>query len=188
MKKILASLLLLSVAVGYADGQTALTGNKFADNWAIGVNAGGTTPLTHHSFFKNMRPVVGVHVDKYLTPTFGLSLEAMGSFNTTGSKTAFDASNVSLLGLVNLGNLFAGYNGAPRLFEVEAVAGIGWLHYYVNSGMGEDRNSMSCKLGLNFNFNLGESKAWTLAVKPALVYDMNAMGTEAVRFHANRAA
>ena len=118
MKKILASLLLLSVAVGYADGQTALTGNKFADNWAIGVNAGGTTPLMHHSFFKNMRPVVGVHVDKYLTPTFGLSLEAMGSFNTTGSKTAFDASNVSLLGLVNLGNLFAGYNGAPRLFEV----------------------------------------------------------------------
>lgn len=88
MKKILASLLLLSVAVGYADGQTALTGNKFADNWAIGVNAGGTTPLTHHSFFKNMRPVVGVHVDKYLTPAFGLSLEAMGSFNTTGSKTA----------------------------------------------------------------------------------------------------
>ena len=172
MKKILASLLLLSVAVGYADGQTALTGNKFADNWAIGVNAGGTTPLTHHSFFKNMRPVVGVHVDKYLTPAFGLSLEAMGSFNTTGSKTAFDASNVSLLGLVNLGNLFAGYNGAPRLFEVEAVAGIGWLHYYVNSGMGEDRNSMSSKLGLNFNFNLGESKAWTLAVKPALVYDI----------------
>lgn len=54
--------------------------------------------------------------------------------------------------------------------------------------MGEDRNSMSSKLGLNFNFNLGESKAWTLAVKPALVYDMNAMGTEAVRFHANRAA
>ena len=81
MKKILASLLLLSVAVGYADGQTALTGNKFADNWAIGVNAGGTTPLTHHSFFKNMRPVVGVHVDKYLTPTFGLSLEAMVSIS-----------------------------------------------------------------------------------------------------------
>ena len=32
-----------------------------------------------------------------------------------------------------------------------------------------DRNSMSSKLGLNFNFTLGESKAWTLAVKPALV-------------------
>lgn len=188
MKKIFVSLLLLGVGFCHVNGQMALTGNKFADNWSVGVNAGGTTPLTHHSFFKNMRPVVGMHIDKYLTPTFGLSLEAMGSFNTTESKTAFDASNISLLGLVNLNNLFAGYNGAPRLFEVEAVAGIGWLHYYVNSGMGEDRNGMSSKLGMNFNFNLGESKAWTLAVKPALVYDMNAMGTEPVYFHSNRAS
>ena len=31
------------------------------------------------------------------------------------------------------------------------------------------------------------SKAWTLALKPALVYDMNAMGSEAVRFHSGRA-
>lgn len=105
-----------------------------------------------------MRPVVGIHIDKYLTPTFGLSLEAMGSFNTTQSKTAFDGSNVSLLGLVNLNNLLAGYHGVPRSFEIEAVAGIGWLHYYVNSGMGEDQNGMSTKLGLNFNFNLGKAR------------------------------
>ena len=55
----------------------------------------------------------------------------MGYINTTQSKTAFDASDVSLLGKVNLMNLFAGYKGVPRLFEVEAVAGAGWLHYYV---------------------------------------------------------
>ena len=186
MKKIFVSLLLSSIAICHVNGQMALTGNKFADNWSVGINAGGTTPLVHHSFFKNMRPVVGIHIDKYLTPTFGLSLEAMGSFNTTQSKTAFDGSNVSLLGLVNLNNLLAGYNGVPRSFEIEAVAGIGWLHYYVNSGMGEDQNGMSTKLGLNFNFNLGESKAWTLALKPALVYDMNSMGTEPVYFHSNR--
>lgn len=77
-------------------------------------------------------------------------------------------SNVSLLGLVNLNNLFGGYNGIPRSFEIEAVAGIGWMHYYVGRNMGEDQNGMSTKLGLNFNFNLGESKAWTLALKPAL--------------------
>ena len=41
-----------------------------------------------------------------------------------------------------------------------------------------DLNSMSSKLGLNFNFNLGEEKAWTLGLKPALVYDMNANGFE----------
>ena len=30
-----------------------------------------------------------------------------------------DASNVSLVGTVNLSNLFAGYKGTPRFFEVE---------------------------------------------------------------------
>ena len=164
-----------------------MEGNKFSDNWSIGINVGGVTPLTHHSFFKNMRSAVGVHVSKHLTPTFGLGFEAMGYFNTTKSKTAFDESNVSLLGLVNLNNLFGGYNGIPRSFEIEAVAGIGWMHYYVGRNMGEDQNGMSTKLGLNFNFNLGESKAWTLALKPALVYDMNSMGTKPVYFHSGRA-
>lgn len=49
-------------------------------------------------------------------------------------------------------------------------------------------NSMSSKLGLNFNFNLGEEKAWTLGLKPAFVYDMNANGFENTCFNANRAA
>ncbi len=81
----------------------------------------------------------------------------MGYFNTTKSKTAFDESNVKFVGLVNLNNLFGGYNGIPRSFEIEAVAGIGWMHYYVGRNMGEDQNGMSTKLGLNLNFNLGES-------------------------------
>ena len=186
MKKIFAGLLLSGIAICHVSGQTALEGNKFSDNWSIGINVGGVTPLTHHSFFKNMRSAVGVHVSKHLTPTFGLGFEAMGYFNTTKSKTAFDESNVSLLGLVNLNNLFGGYLGTPRLFEVETVAGIGWLHYSMN-GDG-DLNSMSSKLGLNFNFNLGEEKAWTLGLKPALVYDMNANGFENTCFNANRAA
>ena len=127
MKKIFAGLLLSGIAICHVSGQTALEGNKFSDNWSIGINVGGVTPLTHHSFFKNMRSAVGVHVSKHLTPTFGLGFEAMGYFNTTKSKTAFDESNVSLLGLVNLNNLFGGYNGIPRSFEIEAVAGIGWI-------------------------------------------------------------
>ena len=111
----------------------------------------------------------------------------MGYVNTTQSKTAFDASDVSLLGKVNLMNLFAGYQGTPRLFEIEAVAGIGWLHDYMN-GPG-DENSWSTRLGLNLNFNLGESKAWTLGVKPAIVYDMQGdFNTAKSRFNANNAA
>lgn len=56
----------------------------------------------------------------------------MGYINTTPSKTAFDVLDVSLLSKINLINLFASYRGKPRLFEIEAIAGMGWLHYYVN--------------------------------------------------------
>lgn len=185
MKKIVASLV-LCMAVIAANAQKAVEGNKFTDNWSVGFNAGGTTPLTHSAFFKNMRAVLGVGLDKQVTPVLGLGFEAMTSINTTPSRTAFDNTNLSVLGTLNLSNLFGGYAGAPRLFEVETVAGIGWLHYAVN---GESNlNSMSSKLGLNFNFNLGEEKAWTLAFKPALVYDMSADGTDNVCFNANRAA
>lgn len=185
MKRIVTSLL-FCIAVITANSQTSFGGNKFTDNWSVGINIGGTSPLTHSAFFKNMRPVFGVGLDKQITPVLGFGFEAMTSINTTPSKTAFDNTNLSLLNTLNLNNLFVGYIGAPRLFEVETVVGIGWLHYAVN-GNG-DLNSMSTKLGLNFNFNLGEEKAWTLAFKPALVYDMNADGTDAVCFNSNRAA
>lgn len=185
MKKIVASLV-LCMAVIAANAQKAVEGNKFTDNWSVGFNAGGTTPLTHSAFFKNMRAVLGVGLDKQVTPVLGLGFEAMTSINTTPSRTAFDNTNLSVLGTLNLSNLFGGYAGAPRLFEVETVAGIGWLHYAVNGE--SDLNSMSSKLGLNFNFNLGEEKAWTLTFKPALVYDMSADGTDNVCFNANRAA
>ena len=185
MKKIVASLV-LCMAVIAANAQKAVEGNKFTDNWSVGFNAGGTTPLTHSAFFKNMRAVLGVGLDKQVTPVLGFGFEAMTSINTTPSRTAFDNTNLSVLGTLNLSNLFGGYAGAPRLFEVETVAGIGWLHYAVNGE--SDLNSMSSKLGLNFNFNLGEEKAWTLAFKPALVYDMSADGTDNVCFNANRAA
>lgn len=110
----------------------------------------------------------------------------MGYVNTSASKTAFDASEVSLLGKVNLMNLFGGYMGEPRIFEIETLTGIGWLHYYQN-GPG-DTNSWSKRLGLNLNFNLGEEKAWTLGIKPAIVYDMQGdFSKTKSRFNANNA-
>ena len=185
MKRVLVLILAL-MTTGLIQAQKAMDGVGLADNWSVGFNAGVTTPLSHSAFWGNMRSVLGVGVSKQLTPVFGLGLEAMTSINTTSSLTAFDNTNISLLGAVNLNNLFAGYLGEPRFFEVEAVAGLGWLHYAKN-GAG-DMNSMSSKLGFNFNFNLGENKAWTLAIKPSLVYDMNANGTDNVVFDVNRAA
>lgn len=168
-------------------GETALQGTKFGDNWSIGINAGAVTPLTHSSFFKDARPAFGFGITKQLTPVFGLGIQGMGYVNTTQSKTAFDASDVSLLGKVNLMNLFGGYQGTPRLFEIEALAGMGWLHYYMN-GPG-DQNSWSTRFGMNLNFNLGETKAWTLGVRPAIVYDMEGdFNTAKSRFNVNNAA
>ena len=168
-------------------GETALQGTKFGDNWSIGINAGAVTPLTHSSFFKDARPAFGFGITKQLTPVLGLGIQGMGYVNTTQSKTAFDASDVSLLGKVNLMNLFGGYQGTPRLFEIEALAGMGWLHYYMN-GPG-DQNSWSTRFGMNLNFNLGEAKAWTLGVRPAIVYDMEGdFNTAKSRFNVNNAA
>ena len=166
------SIILLAFVLGgfTANAQSVVEGTKLTDNWSVELKAGAVTPLTHNAFFKGMRPAFGIGISKQLTPIFGLGFQGMGYVNTTQSKTAFDASDVSLLGKVNLMNLFAGYNGTPRLFEVEAVAGMGWLHYYA-SGDG-DENSWSTRFGLNLNFNLGESKAWTVGLKPAIVYDM----------------
>lgn len=185
MKKFIAVIVACLTCSGiYA--QRAYEGANLGNNWSIGIHAGVTTPLTHSAFFPNMRATWGLGIGKQLTPFFGMGVEAMTSINTTASKTAFDNTNVSLLTSVNLSNLFAGYWGTPRLFEIETVAGLGWLHYAQN-GNG-DRNSISSKLGLNFNFNLGEAKAWTIGIKPALVYDLNACGERNVGFNANRAA
>lgn len=185
MKKIVIFAVLCMVT-WTANAQNLISGTKFTDNWSIGINGGGITPLTHSAFFKNMRPTVGVELDKQLTPVFGLGFEGMWAINATPSRTAFDFSNVSALAKVNLNNLFGGYRGAPRVFEIEAVTGAGWLHYYVN-GNG-DANFISTKLGLNFNFNLGSAKAWTIAVKPALVYNLEGDNHVGGYYNANIAA
>lgn len=186
MKKLMLLAVVIMGALG-VKAQTVVESTKFTDNWAVEVNAGGITPLTHSAFFKSMRPAFGVGFSKQLTPIFGLGLQGRGYINTSQSKTAFDASDVSMLGKVNLMNLFSVYRGEPRLFEIEAVAGIGWLHYYMN-GNG-DSNSWSTRMGLNLNFNLGEEKAWTLGIKPAIVYDMQGdFNASKSRFNANNAA
>lgn len=186
MKK---SIILFALALGAltsANAQTVVEGAKIGDGWSVGINAGATTPLTHSPFFKSARPAFGVEVSKQMTPIVGMSILGMGYVNTTHSKTAIDASDVSLLGRINLMNVFSTYPGEPRVFDIEAVAGVGWLHYYA-AGNG-DVNSWSTRFGMNMNFNMGEEKAWTLSLKPAIVYDMQGEYPQAKsRFNVNNA-
>ena len=192
MKK---SLLLLAGVLGISSLNAQTTDEeqyvKFRDNWSIGINGGIVTPLTHSAFFKNARATMGIDLNKQLSPIYGLTLENMWSINTFESNAAFDASNLMLLHRVNLNNVFSRYKGKPSLFEVEALAGFGWLHvndaYYTEEGE-KDGNWISSKAGLNFNFNIGEKKAWTIAVKPAIIWTMTQFDADNINFDANQAA
>lgn len=175
MKKIL-SVLAIGAAVMTASAQS-VEDNKFFDNWSIGLVGGGITKTTHNAFWGGMRGTYGLELTKQVTPVFGLTLQGLANNNTTPSRTGIDQMNVSMLGNVNLFNLFGGYQGAPRVFEMEAVAGAGWGHEFYNSGMAKDNNFLTSKFGMNFNFNLGEAKAWTVAFKPAIVYSMDKSNT-----------
>ena len=170
-KKILLAAAL--VAAMSVNAQKAYEGTAFFDNWYIGLNGGGITPLGHSAFWKNMRGTVGLELGKQVTPVLGISFQGLTAVNTSYSRTAFDALNLSANGKLNLNNLFGGYLGEPRLFEVEAIGGIGWGHDFMNSGYGSDYSYLTTRFGASLNFNVGEKKAWAINIKPAFVWRMD---------------
>lgn len=171
----------MAISVVGASAQTTVSGSKFTDNWSFTLKGGAvmsSKQVEDHGFWDNARGIVGAELRKQITPTFGLGVEGEWTINTSSwagvrSGNWFDHQYVGVFGAVNLMNAFAGYTGAPRLFELELVAGTGWLHAYYPHTSGKDGNSWATKVGMNFNFNLCESKAWTLAVKPAYLWNMN---------------
>ncbi len=179
MKKIILSAA-IALGVFAAQAQVSVQGSKFTDNWSVGIKGGMTTPLKNHAFFGNARGVIGAEVRKQITPVFGLGVEGNWSINTADNSYVFDHSYVGVFGTANLMNLIQGYKGEPRFFEVETVLGAGWLHAYVSEWNyigkqynGWDKDAFGVKAGLNFNFNLGAAKEWTVSVKPAIVWDMD---------------
>ena len=162
---------------------TAITSNKFGDNWYMGVNVGVATPqqkFGDYGFFKGFAPKLGVRVGKNLTTVFGLAadvdlymLSQVDSKSLMGTKTFVDNMNVDLLGTFNLSNLFAGYQGEPRAFEVSFLAGLGWSHGF---GQAWKVNAINSKAALDFTFNLGADKAWQLYIEPAVIYGLESYG------------
>ena len=160
---------------------TAITSNKAGDNWYVGVNAGVATRVKEsfdgagNGFFKSMAPTVGVRVGKNLTTVFGLAAEGNVFTQTNekwanvSGKTFIEALNVNLLGTFNLNNLFAGYQGEPRAFEVIALGGFGWDHAFNHASKG---NALSSKAALDFAFNLGAAKAIQLYIEPSINYSL----------------
>ena len=175
MKKIFLSVMLAGAAVAAnAQSVSSISNSKFFDNWQVGVNVGGYTPTTGHPFFKSTRLNFGVEVGKQISPSFRLSADGVAYINDNvngyRNPLLIEYTNVAMLGNFNLSNIFAGYKGAPRTFEVEAFAGPGWLHAY-NPGR-NDNNVMTVKFGANFLLNLGSSKAWAVKLSPSILYGL----------------
>lgn len=176
MKKVIL-LAALILGVISAQAQTTVAGSLFLDNWSFTLKGGAVAPLTNMKF-GDTRGVVGVELNKQITPVFGLGFEGQWSVNTSSwfpakSLNTFDHQYIGVNGMLNLMNAFAGYAGQPRPFEIALVAGTGWLHSFYPHTTANDGNSWATKVGLDFNFNLGAAKAWTLSLKPSILWNMN---------------
>lgn len=173
MKNIITASALLLGTMATASAQQAIETPKFGDNWSLGINGGVTTPMSNHPFFGSMRPTIGLNLGKKLTPVFKVGIEGDFAINTSTvrgphSSTAFDDSYIGAYGAVDLFNLFGGYPGYMRPFNIEAQAGAGWGHRFESSV--KDINYFGTKVGLNFNFNVSDNV--TINVSPAIIWNM----------------
>lgn len=182
MKKFIFMFALMVSAFMSANAQIATENSNALDNIGVGVTAGVSTPLDFNSVFP-LNTNVGLKVTKDFTPIFGVQLEGIAVLNDnhfSDIKTSVKATNVGLNGVFNLTNMFCGYNGAPRFFEVGAVGGIGWLYAWNTS-----EHSLSAKTSLDFAFNLGKKKAHSIVLTPAVYWNLHKI--DAIQFNKNGA-
>lgn len=201
MKKFILSLVIAFVGILSASAQYNVNGHRFFDNWSVGVNGGVQTNLhdwnapqgavTGLTFNKQVTPVFGLtfegqvgwnnlanwnhdgyshlmFMDANQLPVYNVA----APLNHVHNGNAVDAVGVYALGNVNLMNWFAGYKGSPRLFEVVPFAGVGYGHTFFNSTYGDDVNHLLAKAGTSLDFNLGKERAWSINLRPAVVYNV----------------
>ena len=200
MKKIIFIVTLL-LSVFTVNAQTAVQTSKLLDNTYVGVQTGVNSPLSFNQIFP-VNEYAGIRVGKNLTPVFGLNVDAGVTFNdhanghTNGivnhfaSHAVVNTVNVGLNGTINLMNLFGGYKGSPRLFEVSTVTGLGWSHIYnKTAGITNtlDGDEFVAKTGADFAFNLGKKKAWQIYAEPSVVWNLTNETTDDVRFNKDHA-
>ena len=202
MKKIVFSFVIAVMTIFSANAQIAreIQAKPF-DNVSVSVQGGVTTPLDMNGVFP-LNAVAGLRISKEFTPIFGVEVEGNvwfgdNHFNrnwTNGNvtpvvKTFVKATNVGVNGTANLSNLFFGYKGKPRTFEVKAVAGLGWLHYWdkystpkfndefadveFDEGGYLDKNGLSAKTALQFMLNLDNARKHTVFIEPGVFWNLS---------------
>ena len=186
MKKVIFMMLMAFSAI-VVNAQTAVQTSKVLDNTYFGIEGGVATPLDFDHVFP-LNSTASLHFGKWFTPVVGAEVEgtawfgshiyggAQERFDTYGTHNAVRGSYVGLNGLVNLTNLLCDYKGTPRTFEVNALAGFGWIHDYTPNESNKYDNHLGAKTGLDFAFNLGEAKAHTISVRPAVLWNLSQPG------------
>ena len=176
--------MMISIASFAQQKQTNFVGSsKFTDNWSLGITSGVQTNL--NSWNTPQGAVIGVELDKQITPlvgfTFGINTGINNRMNwyKNGSHMHNALLIDQLAGVVdvrfNAMNAFWGYTGKPRFFEVEGLVGVGY-----GRGMAEQytrvpkRGAILGKTGVNFNFNVDKAKAWTITIRPAVIWNTSA--------------
>ena len=189
MKKIFILMMALMMSFCVANAQLATENAKFFDNTYAGVGGQVSTPLD----FNGALPLnggVSVVLGKQLTPVFGVNIEdnVWFSSHSNGSHTFgvphFDGINhnvvrgnyLGLNGTINFMNLFGGYKGIPRLFEVQAIGGLGWWHIFVPNDL--DVSDLGVKTGVNLLFNLGQKKDHGIYIQPSVLWNMTNPASE----------
>lgn len=196
MKKFIFMMLVSVMGIVSANAQTAIQESKILDNTYVGLQVGANTPLSFNSVFP-LNTTVGVRLGKDITPVFGLNVEGTAWFGSATDKqfrfdnvvghNAFRAINTGINGTVNLTNLFLGYNGVSRNFEVSTVTGLGWVHVFNPSVHAKNYNALTAKTAVDLAWNITNDKAHTVYVEPAVLWNLNGHGFDGVAFNKNRA-
>lgn len=155
------------------NAQTAIETPKFTDNIYAGAGAGVMTPLDFNSMFP-INTTLTVRAGKEIIPQLAFEIEGLTTLNDnhwTDVKTAFKAFNIGGNAVFNLSNIFDGYTGAPRHFELKANTGLGWLHYCGNDKGAS--NYLTAKTALDFVINIGKTRALSVIVSPGIYWSLN---------------
>lgn len=181
MKKFIIATASVLAVVGTANAELRpLTPSKAFDNMSVTIKGGMASPLNPQrgSMGSNFRGMAGMEFRKQLTPNFGIGAEGEMFFNSStwnkmpSMHNVIDKTYIGIFGAFNMMNVIGGYSGSPRTVEVELVSGLGWLHGFVPKSQGHDSNDIGLKSGMNINFNLGADKAWTLSLKPGIIWNV----------------
>lgn len=187
------------------DNPRAFWGNRCWDNWYFGIHGGAQAKTSHQAVFKHVSPAVGLRFGKWLTPSVGLSVNADFTFSDTEemnnkySQQIDNTLNLDLMMQANLMNIFSGYQGEPRSFEIIPGVAIGWLHNWTKSGydygLGTIRNALTATVSCDFAWNFGKKKQWQFFVEPEMQWlvagaipefiNMDAVGGKTVAFNVN---